>query len=123
VLTAAVSIEPVKGFTKADALVLCNKPDHIAAGIAAEAVIEVGLGVDGKGWSLFFMEGTETDVVGALLTELYAVGLNDSLKVMVSFNCLYLCLRYPQAASFQKPVKRKMIDLTLKTTIYFIRYY
>jgi hypothetical protein len=36
---------------------LRDKADHIASRIAAEAVIEAGFGVDGKGRGMFFMEG------------------------------------------------------------------
>jgi hypothetical protein len=90
-----VSIEPFKSFSKADALLLGNEADHIAAGITAEAMIEVCFGIDGKGRGLFLMEGTEADIVGALLPELYAVGLYDLFKVMVSLDRLYVCFANP----------------------------
>ena len=41
------------------------------------------------------MEGTKADVVGALLPELYAIGLNDPFKIMPSFNRLDVCFANP----------------------------
>ena len=45
-------------------VLLADEADHVAAGVAAEAVVKVGLGIDGKGRGLLLVEGTEADVVG-----------------------------------------------------------
>jgi len=86
-------------------LLFGNESNHIPACIAAEAVIKICLGIYGKGWGLLFVEGTEANIVAALLFKAYAVRFDDRFKIMPLLDRLYICLRYPQPASFQKPVK------------------
>ena len=90
-----VTIEFFDGCAETDIVHLADEADHVAAGIAAKAVVKVGLGIDGKGWGLLLVEGTEADVVAALLLELDSVSLDDGPKVMDFFNLLDLLLAHP----------------------------
>jgi len=89
-----VTIELLHRLFKSDAFFLADEADNVAAGIAAEAVVKVGLGIDGKGWGLLLVEGTEADVVGAFLLELHTVSLDDRPEVMGVFDRLDLLFRY-----------------------------
>ncbi len=90
-------------FPEADAIFLAHKAHHVAAGVAAEAVVKVGLGVHGKGRDFLLMEGTEADVVTALLLERDAVGLDDQL----GGHGLAPTLRSPPLKpSFRPPLKK-----------------
>ncbi len=69
-----------------DPFQLADKADHIPARAAPEAMPEVGLGIDGEGGSLLFVEGTEADVVLAFLLEPHSARLDHLDQVRRSLN-------------------------------------
>jgi hypothetical protein len=77
-----MTVEFVYCFAEADVVHLADEADNVAAGVAPETVVKAGLGIDGKGRGLLLVEGTETDVIGALLLERDAVSLDNRLKVV-----------------------------------------
>jgi hypothetical protein len=97
------ALELLDSLAETDIVFLADEADHVAAGVAAEAVVKVGLGIDGKGRGLLLVEGTEADVVGALFLELHTVSLDDGPEVMGLFDRLDLLFRYfHEKAPFSK---------------------
>ena len=61
-------------FDKGDAVDLLDKLEDIAPYFAAEAVVDLPVGVDAEGWGFFLVERAETKKVAALLGELDVFG-------------------------------------------------
>jgi hypothetical protein len=64
--------EVLDGLRKVDVLVVHDEAEGVAAGAAAEAVVELLLGIDAEGGGLFVVEGAARAVVLAGFLELHA---------------------------------------------------